>query len=80
MEGFGDNLLLVYRNGLMSEQEYDAEVKAISSILRTAWTFDNFCISHELVDRYHITSSRIKIERELKHFELRPFRFFINKN
>ena len=37
-------------------------------------------IATELVDRNRITSSPKKILREAKHFRLRAFRFFINKN
>ncbi|MCX6316494.1 MAG: hypothetical protein NTW29_04340 [Bacteroidetes bacterium] len=80
MMGFGDDLLLIYRNGFKTEQEYEEEVKAISHLLRMTWTLDNFCISHELLDHYRITSKRILIERELKQGSHRPFRFFINKN
>jgi hypothetical protein len=80
MEGFGDNLLLVFRNGFMTEQEYEAEVELISHILRIAWTNENFCTVHELLDRNRITSNPQRIDRESRHYQLRPFRFLINKN
>lgn len=80
MEGFGANLLLVYRNGFMTEQEYAMEREMISSLLRIIWTDEQFCRVHELANRNSITSNPQKIRRESRHYRLRPFCFLINKN
>lgn len=80
MEGFGNNLFLLFRNGFMTEQDYEEEVQVISLILRIAWNDPEFCNAHELVDRNRITSNPKKIYRESRHYRLRPFRFLINKN
>lgn len=80
MEGFGNNLLLVIRNGFMTERDYEEEVEAISHLLRATWTREAFCTAHELVDRNRITANPLKIQKEASHYSLRPFRFLINKN
>ena len=74
------DLLLVIRNESMSEQAIETEVCCLNYILTTTESHLNFCKVHELVDRNRITAKHSRILKETRFFELRPFRFLINKN
>ena len=74
------NLLLVIRNESMSEQAIETEVQCLHYLLTNTESYHNFCKSHELVDRNKITSKYSRIIKESQFYELRPFRFLINRN
>jgi hypothetical protein len=74
------DLLLVIRNESMSEQAIETEVQCLNYILTSAESYLNFCKVHELVDRNCITSRHSRILKESRFYELRPFRFLLNKN
>lgn len=80
MKGFSKNLLVVFKNGFMTEQAFEQEVEIITRILHITESSDQFCKVTELVDRNSISSKKSKILKEAKHFRLRPFRFLLNKN
>jgi len=80
MKGFSKNLLVVFKNGYMTEQAFEQEVETITRILHITESSDQFCKVTELVDRNRISSKKRKILKEAKHFRLRPFRFLLNKN
>lgn len=64
----------------MSEQAIEKEVYYLNGILAVADTPRQFCQANELVNRNSITRRPRKILKEAGHFQLRPFRFIINKN
>ena len=74
------DLLVLFKNQLMTEQSFQEEVECLNEILIIAESSEQFCKTHELVDRNRITSSMKKILKESQNFRLRPFRFLINKN
>ncbi len=80
MERFRRNILLFSREEFMSEQAIEKEVYYLNGILAVADTARQFCLVNELVNRNSITSRPRKILKEAGHFQLRPFRFLINKN
>jgi hypothetical protein len=80
MKHFSKNLLVFFKNGFMTEQAWEHEVEALTSILRITESTVQFCTATELVDRNRITSNPKKILKESAHYRLRAFRFLINKN
>lgn len=80
MNAVSKNLLLVFKNGFSSEQEWEHEVESLNRILLITESPEQFCTANELVNRNRITSNAKRILKEAKHFRLRPFRFFINRN
>jgi hypothetical protein len=76
MKNKGRNLLVLFNKKFISRQEEDF----LNNLLYITESPEQFCIAHELVDRNRITSQRKKIIKESRRFELRPFRFLINKN
>jgi hypothetical protein len=76
MKNNGHNLLVLFNNKFISKQEADC----LNQILLFTESPEQFCIANELVDRNRITSKKRKILKESSRFELRPFRFLINKN
>ena len=74
------DLLVLLRNDFMSEQAIAQEMEQLNEILQATESPDQFCTSHELVDRNHITSKPSKILKAIRYTELKPFRFLICKN
>jgi len=75
-----NRLLVVYckknESGLVAKPDPDI----LQQILLTVFTPEQFCISHELVNRNRITRRAKKILQEAAYSGMRPFRFLINKN
>lgn len=80
MKAFSKNLLVIFKNGFLTEQAWEQEAAALVKILRITESPEQFCTATELVDRNRVTSNSKKIVKEAKHYRLRPFRFLINKN
>lgn len=80
MKPFSRNIVLFSRDEFMSEQAIEKEVAYLNGILAIADTPEAFCKANELVDRNSITSNPRRILKESRHFQLREFRFLINKN
>lgn len=74
------DILVLLKNGLMTEQDMEHEVEALNTLLKKAESDEAFCTAHELVNRNRITSNPQKILKESRFFLMRPFRFLINKN
>lgn len=74
------NLFVLFKTGLEDENAIKKEVEGLAEILRFTESPEQFCTAHELVDRNRITSNHKKIQKHSRHFILKPFRFFINKN
>ena len=75
MENDSNNLLL-FHSGIITENE----AAFLRKLILSTETSEQFCKAHELVNRNRITSSKKKIMKEYSLFQLRPFRFLINKN
>jgi hypothetical protein len=76
MKNNSHNLLLLFNDKFISKQEADC----LNQILLYTESPGQFCVAHELVDRNRITSLKRKLLKETRRFELRAFRFLINKN
>ena len=76
MKNKGHNLLVLYNKKIISKEEEDC----LHTILLATESSEQFCRAHELVDRNRITTKRKRILKESGHFQLRAFRFLINKN
>jgi hypothetical protein len=76
MKNNGHNLLVLFSNKFISRQEEDC----LNTMLLSIESPEQFCMANELVDRNRITSRKDKLLKESRRFELRPFRFLINKN
>ncbi len=63
-----------------SEWMTDSELNSLYILLQSLETAEIFCRAHELIDRNRITSKKEKIWKESRLYQLRPFRFLINKN
>jgi hypothetical protein len=74
------DLLVLLKNDFMSQQAIDEQVECLNDILLRTESDAQFCIAHELVDRNRITAKPAKILKAVRHVELKPFRFLINKN
>jgi hypothetical protein len=74
------DLLVLLKNEFASQQAIEHEVECINHILIKAESLQQFCLAHELVERYRITSKPKRILRAIRFTELKPFRFLINKN
>ncbi len=73
-------LLVLFKNQLMSEKSFELEVEYLNEVLSATETPEQFCQAHELVDRNRITSRKEKILKASRHFNLKSFRFLVNKN
>lgn len=74
------DILVVVKNQFITDDAIEQEVECLNEILRRSETPEQFCIAHELADRYRITSKKKRILKESAYYRLRPFRFLINKN
>lgn len=74
------DILVLLKNEFASQQSIEQEVDCLNHILMKAESFEQFCIAHELAERYGITSKPKKILRAIQLVELKPFQFLINKN
>lgn len=74
------NLLVIFTTGRLNEAAFSREEKRIKRIISQTDTPEVFATVFELAGRYHITQNRKKIILASQKFQLKPFRFLINKN
>jgi hypothetical protein len=74
------DLLVLLKSEFRSEQSLEQEVECINEILFKAESFESFCIAHEMVNRNRITQQPASILKAIRHAELKPFKFLLNKN
>ena len=74
------DIMVMLRNESMTEHAIQKEVEKLNKILVQVESPESFCTAHELVDRNCITTNRKKILKESEFYNLRPFKFFLNKN
>ena len=77
------DLLVLFRQQLMSQQDIDREVMRLNELLFTTERLDNFAQAHEILDlnRYKIIKNLVEIKKQIRQKKLdKPFVFFSNKN
>ncbi len=77
------DLLVLFRQRLMSQQDIDREVMQLNELLFTTERLDNFVQAHEIIDlnRYKIITKQVEIKKLIRQKKLnKPFVFFSNKN
>lgn len=77
------DLLVMFRERAMSQQDIDREVMQLNNLLFTTERLDNFVNAHEVLDlnRYKIVKKAVDIKKILRQNKLtKPFIFFSNKN
>lgn len=77
------DLLVMFRQRLMTQQQIDREVMQLNEILFTTERLDNFVRAHEILDlnRYKKITNPVEIKKQLRQKKLeKPFVFFNNKN
>jgi hypothetical protein len=77
------DLLVMFSQRLMTQQQIDREVMQLNEILFTTERLDNFVRAHEILDlnRYKKITNSVEIKKQLRQKKLeKPFVFFNNKN
>jgi hypothetical protein len=72
--------MVMLKHEHMSDYAIQQEVEKLNQLFIQTESPVAFCAAHELVNRNHITSNTKKMLKEAQFYELRPFRFLINKN
>jgi hypothetical protein len=77
------DLLVMFRQRSMSQQDMDREVMQLNNLLFTTERLDNFVAAHEVLDlnRYKVINKAVEIKKLIRQKKLtKPFVFFSNKN
>ncbi len=77
------DLLVMFSQRTMTQQDIDREVMQLHQILFTTERLDNFVRAHEILDlnRYKVVSNPTDIKKLIRQKKLqKPFIFFSNKN
>jgi hypothetical protein len=74
------DITVLLKYGFMTERNIRQQVEMLNKLLIQTESPESFCTAHELVDRNRITSNTKKILKESRFYNLKPFRFLINKN
>ncbi len=77
------DLLVMFSQRSMTQQDINREVMQLHQILFTTERLDNFVKAHEVLDlnKYKIVKNPIDIKKLLRQKKLqKPFVFFNNKN
>ena len=77
------DILVMFRQELMSQQDMEREVLQLNKILFTAERLNNFAAAHEVFDlnRYRIIRDLTGLKKIIRQKKMsKPFIFFSNKN
>ena len=76
------DLLVLFKQELMTPQAIKQEVGWLHELLFDVERLDNFTSAHELIDfnRYIITNNSVEIKKMLRLKKNQPFLFLNNKN
>ncbi len=77
------DLLVMFKQRMMTQQDIDREVMLLNELLFTTERLDNFVQAHEVLDfnRYKIIKTAVEIKKLIRQNKLsKPFIFFNNKN
>ena len=76
------DLLVLFKQELMTPQAIEHEVGWLHELLFNVERMDNFVRAHELIDlnRYKITNTSFDIKKNVRRKREQPFVFLSNKN
>lgn len=76
------DLLVLFKQELMTPQAIEHEVSWLHELLFTVERMENFTRAHELIDlnRYRITNNALDIKKNVRRKKDQPFVFLNNKN
>lgn len=74
------DILMLLKNEFMNEKALEHEIETLNELLRQVESPQQFCITHELVNRNRITSKAKKLIGAIRFAELKPFHFLVCKN
>ena len=76
------DLLVLFKQELMTPQAIEHEVSWLHELLFKVERMDNFIRAHELIDinRYKITNNDLAIKKNVRRKKDQPFVFLNNKN
>ena len=77
------DLLVMFKQRMMTQQDIDNEVMQLNSILFNTERLDNFVNAHEVLDlnKYKIIQNPVAIKKLIRQQKIqKPFVFFSNKN
>ncbi len=76
------DLLVLFNQEIMTPQAIEHEVEMLHQLLYAIEGIENFSIAHEIIDlnKYRVISNPIKLRKEIRRKELKPFVFLNCKN
>jgi len=76
------DLLVLFKEELMTPQAIEHEVELLHELLYTVEKMDNLVIAHEVINlnRYKVQKDHHTIRETLRKKDLKPFIFLNNKN
>ncbi|MEI2747464.1 MAG: hypothetical protein V9E88_01730 [Ferruginibacter sp.] len=76
------DLLVLFKQDLMTPQAIEHEVGWLHELLFNVERLDNFVTAHELIDlnKYKITNNSVEIKKMVRRKKEQPFLFLNNKN
>ncbi len=82
MNKFNRDLLVLFKEELMSPQSIEHEVEMLHELLFDVEKIENLVTAHEVINlnRYKIQNNHTIIRNTIRRKELKPFVFLSNKN
>ncbi len=80
MKNYNRDLLVLYKADMYSEDILQRQVECLHQLLLQVEQNEVFCTAHELVARNKITGKPKSIVKAIRHAQLKPFYFLVNKN
>ena len=76
------DLLVLFKEDLMSPQSIEHEVELLHELLYGVERLENLVVAHEVINlnKYKIQSDFNTVRDAIRHKELKPFVFLNNKN
>ena len=76
------DLLVMFKQDLMTQQAMEHEVSLLHEMLFTVERLDNFVKAHEIIDlnKYKIITRAVAIKNIIRQQKEKPFVFLNNKN
>ncbi|MBS1929370.1 MAG: hypothetical protein IT254_06000 [Chitinophagaceae bacterium] len=82
MNNSNRDLLVLFKQDLMSPQAIEMEVTWLHELLYNVERLDNFVLAHEVIDlvRYKVTNNPVEIKKMVRNKKEQAFIFLNNKN
>jgi len=76
------DLLVLFKQDLMTPQAIEHEVGWLHELLFKVERLDNFATAHELIDlnKYKVSNNTVEIKKLVRRKKEQPFVFLSNKN